>query len=76
MPNTSVGAGMGTCGFVGQFGAVEAMNNLGYEWYTILWQIGLMHFILPIILVFIINFVFEKLKLINSDDYLLNREQF
>ena len=76
MPNTSVGAGMGTCGFVGQFGAVEAMNNLGYEWYTILWQIGLLHFILPIILVFIINFVFEKLKLINSDDYLLNREQF
>ena len=76
MTNTSVGAGMGTCGFVGQFGAVEAMNNLGYEWYTILWQIGLMHFILPIILVFIINFVFEKLKLINSDDYLLNREQF
>ena len=76
MPNTSVGAGMGTCGFVGQFGAVEAMNNLGYEWYTILWQIGLLHFILPIILVFIINFVFEKFKLINSDDYLLNREQF
>lgn len=76
MPNTSVGAGMGTCGFVGQFGAIEAMTSLGYEWYNILWQIGLMHFILPILLVFSINLVFEKFKLINADDYLLNRENF
>lgn len=76
MPNTSVGAGMGTCGFVGQFGAIEAMTNLGYEWYTILWQIGLMHFILPILLVYGINFIFEKSKLITPEDYLLNREEF
>lgn len=76
MPNTSAGAGMGTCGFVGQFGAVEAMLDLGYEWYTILWQIGLMHFILPIIIVYAINLLFEKVKLISPDDYLLNREQF
>lgn len=76
MPNTAAGAGMGTCGFVGQFGAIEAMSNLGYKWYEMLWQIGLMHLILPIILVFFINYLFEKFKLIESDDYLLNREEF
>lgn len=76
MPNTATGAGMGTCGFVGQFGALEAMNNAGYEWYTILWQVGLMHFILPIILVFSINYLFEHFKLISSEDYLLNRDEF
>ena len=76
MTNTSVGAGMGTCGFVGQLEAVDAMNSSGIDWYTILWQVGLMHFILPALLVFGINFIFEKLKLINSEDYLLNREKF
>lgn len=76
MTNTPTGAGMGTCGFVGQFGAIEAMSNAGEEWYTILWQVGLMHFILPALLVFSINLLFEKFKLITSDDYLLNRENF
>lgn len=76
MPNSSVGAGMGTCGFVGQIEAVNTMINAGYEWYTILWQVGLMHFILPAILVFSINLIFEKTKLISPDDYLLNREEF
>lgn len=76
MPNTPAGAGMGTCGLVGQFGAIEAMSKLGYKWYDMLWQIGLMHFVLPIILVVSINFLFERFKLINSSDYLLNREEF
>ena len=76
MPNTAAGAGMGTCGFVGQFGAIEAMTDLGYKWYTILWQVGLMHFILPIILASGINLLLIKLKLIDYDDYLLNREEF
>lgn len=76
MTNTSVGAGMGTCGFVGQFGAVEAMTSNGLDSFTIFWQVGLMHFILPAILVFGINLMFEKLNLITSDDYLLNREKF
>lgn len=75
MTNTSTGAGMGTCGFVGQFGAVEAMSGSN-DWFTIAWQIGLMHFILPAILVFGINFLFIKLKWIEHDDYLLNREKF
>ena len=49
---------------------------LPYKWYDMLWQISLMHFILPILLVFGINYLFEKFKLIDSNDYLLNREQF
>lgn len=76
MTNTSIGAGMGTCGFVGQFGAIEAMTAQGADWFTILWQVGLMHFILPAILVFGINLIFEKTKLITPEDYLLNREDF
>ena len=76
MTNTSIGAGMGTCGFVGQFEAVEAMSSSGIEWFTIAWQIGLMHFLLPALLVFMINLLFEKLNLISVDDYLLNRENF
>lgn len=75
MTNTSTGAGMGTCGFVGQFGAIEAMSGSN-DWFTIAWQIGLMHFILPAILVFGINLLFIKLKWIEHDDYLLNREKF
>lgn len=76
MPNTAAGAGMGTCGLVGQFTAVEAMLEAGSDWITIFWQIGLMHFLLPIVLVFGINLLFIKLKLIDYDDYLLNRENF
>ena len=76
MTNTSVGAGMGTCGFVGQFGAVEAMMESGCDWITVAWQIGLMHFILPAVLVFGINLIFERFNLINPEDYLLNREKF
>ena len=76
MTNTSVGAGMGTCGFVGQFGAITAMTEQGIDWFNILLQVGLMHFILPAVLVFSINLIFEKYNLITSDDYLLNRENF
>ena len=76
MTNTSVGAGMGTCGLVGQFNAFESMLNNGNEWYDVLWQVGLMHFILPMVLVFGINLIFEKFKLIEPEDYLLNRENF
>lgn len=76
MTNTSVGAGMGTCGFVGQFSAIESMSQQGADWFTMLWQIGLMHFILPAILVFGINLIFKKTNLISDEDYLLNRENF
>lgn len=75
MTNTPSGAGMGTCGLVGQFGAYEAMNtseNIG----IIVLEISLMHFIIPAILVFGINYIFEKARLISPEDYLLNREQF
>lgn len=43
MTNTSVGAGMGTSGFVGQISAFESM---GFSFFKLL-QVGLMHFVLP-----------------------------
>lgn len=73
MTNTSGGAGMGTSGLVGQFGAFEAMTQDRSVW-TTLWQIGLMHFIAPIILVLFFNFLFKKIGWIKDEDYLLNRE--
>lgn len=45
MESNSVGAGMGTSGFVGQFGTVEAMSSESFA--LLISKIGLMHFILP-----------------------------
>lgn len=73
MTNTPAGAGMGTCGFVGQFGAIEAMS-INKNWFEIFYQIGLMHFILPIIFVLLINYMLIKFNLISYDDYELKLE--
>jgi len=58
-------AGMGTAGLVGQIGTIESMgiNNI-YTWISI---IGL-QIIAPAILVFLIDLLFRKLKLIKKDD--------
>lgn len=57
MTNTSVGAGMGTSGLVGQIGAFDAM---GMNFLNIV-QILLMHFILPAILSYIVyKFMYKK----------------
>ena len=60
MTNTSSGAGMGTSGFVGQFGAFSAMSDsfgipltIGY--------ILVMHFILPAVLTLAFDAAFRKL---------------
>lgn len=57
MTNTKVGAGMGTSGFVGQFGAFEAM---GFSLVSVL-QILLMHFVLPALLTLLFDMIFRKL---------------
>ncbi len=49
MENSSVGAGMGTSGLVGQFSTVEVM---GIE---ALWKIGLLHILLPAVLTLIFS---------------------
>lgn len=46
MLNTEVGAGMGTSGLVGQFGAWAAMSG-SVQTGTLVWQIALVQFILP-----------------------------
>ncbi len=57
MTNTKVGAGMGTSGFVGQFGAFEAM---GASVNTCI-LVVLMHFVLPALLTLSFDLCFRKL---------------
>jgi len=67
MTNTSLGAGMGTSGLVGQFGAFDAMaeaNGFGRTLITVI----LMHFILPAALTFIFDFALRKIGLIKAGD--------
>lgn len=58
MTNTSVGAGMGTSGFVGQFGAFDAM---GFTPKSVL-LVLLMHFILPALLTLLFDCVLRKMN--------------
>lgn len=58
MTNTKVGAGMGTSGFVGQFGAFEAM---GFTPKSVI-EVLLMHFILPALLTLLFDFILRKMK--------------
>ncbi|MBQ6051724.1 MAG: PTS sugar transporter subunit IIC [Clostridia bacterium] len=60
MTNTSSGAGMGTSGFVGQFGAFSAMNDSFGTVLTLVY-ILLMHFILPAVLTFVFDLIFRKI---------------
>lgn len=71
MTNTSTGAGMGTSGLVGQFGAWAAMSETVPPGILIL-QIVVMHFILPIILTLIFAAIFRKINWIRPDDLKLN----
>ena len=57
MTNTKTGAGMGTSGFVGQFGAFDAM---GFDAASVL-TVFLMHFILPMALTLIFDLAFRKI---------------
>ena len=49
MTNTAAGAGMGTCGLVGQFGTIAAMGD-SMSMPLLLGEIALMHLILPALL--------------------------
>ena len=71
MTNTSTGAGMGTAGFVGQFGAFEAMSgSFGYGMTTV-WVL-LMHILLPAILTLIFDGLFRKLGWVKTGDMKLS----
>lgn len=67
MTNTPSGAGMGTSGLVGQFGAFSAMSETFSP--TMLWaSVILMHFILPAIITLVIDGVLRKAGLIKKGD--------
>lgn len=65
MTNTPSGAGMGTSGLVGQFGALSAMGSSAESIITIV----LMHFIAPAVLSLIFHLIFKKLGIV-KDEYL------
>ena len=68
MTNTPSGAGMGTSGLVGQFGAYSAMAEEFGQTETLV-LIVVMHFVAPAILSLIFHWVFKKLGLV-KDSYL------
>ena len=68
MTNIPTGAGMGTSGFVGQFGAFSAMSADFGGVKTIIF-IAVMHFIAPAVLSLLIHLALKKLGIV-KDDYL------
>lgn len=68
MTNTPTGAGMGTSGLVGQFGAVEAMSG-SVSTGVMIAEIAVMHFIAPAVLSILFHLLFKKLGIV-KDEYL------
>lgn len=65
------GAGMGTCGFVGQMASILGMADAGNMWWETAIFIGLFQIILPFVLVFVFDLIFRKAKLIKEGDLTL-----
>lgn len=68
MTNTATGAGMGTSGLVGQFGAFSAMSESFGSTKTLV-LIVIMHIIAPAILSLVFHLIFKKLGIV-KDEYL------
>lgn len=68
LENTAIGSGMGTSGFVGQFGTIEAMEQLGYSGINIWGPIVIVHFILPAVLALVFSSILKKLNWIKDGD--------
>ena len=68
MTNIPAGAGMGTCGLVGQVTTITSMGSSS----TVLIKIVVLHFILPAIIAFTISEIMRKFKLIEYGDQKLN----
>ncbi|MFA7367950.1 MAG: PTS sugar transporter subunit IIC, partial [Bacilli bacterium] len=69
LQTTSVGAGMGTSGLVGPIDTFAAMNSTASEVsLNSILGIGLLMFVAPIILVWIIDVLFRKYGLIAKGD--------
>ncbi len=68
MTNTPTGAGMGTSGLVGQFGAIEAMSGT-VDTKVMIIEIIVMHFLAPAVLSLLFHILFKKIGLV-KDEYL------
>ena len=69
MTNIPSGAGMGTSGFVGQFGTWESMvTNGGQEPLTVLVFMLLLHILLPAVLTLVFSEIMRKLGWIKPGD--------
>ncbi|WP_300359551.1 PTS transporter subunit IIC [Fusobacterium sp.] len=69
LENSPIGAGMGTCGFVGQITTISTMNKSGNSIYLIIF---LVHFVLPAIVTLIISQIMRKKGYIKDGDLKLN----
>ncbi len=70
MESNSIGAGMGTSGLVGQFGAYAAMGD-AMPLYEFLLKVGVMHFLLPAVLSWGICMGLYRIGWIKSGDLTL-----
>lgn len=68
MVNNPTGSGMGTAGLVGQINAYQTMLESGMTSGSALFQITLMHFVLPAVLAFIISEIMRKKEWIKDGD--------
>lgn len=72
MENSPIGAGMGTCGFVGQIATLSTMSEAGRGGANIYLLMLLLHFVLPAIVTLIIAQIMRKKGYIKDGDLKLN----
>lgn len=72
MENIPIGSGMGTSGFVGQFGTITAMEAINRGGISLYLNILLLHFILPAILTLIFGRFMRKRGWIKEGDLKLD----
>lgn len=70
MENTPLGSGMGTCGFVGQIGTVNAMESVSKG--TVVLNMVLLHFVLPAIISYVVYLILKNKGIIKDGDMKLN----
>lgn len=70
--NIPIASGMGTSGFVGQFGTITAMNSIGVNGIKLYLGIFLLHFLLPAIITLIVAKIMRKYGWIKDGDLKLD----
>ncbi len=67
LESTPIGSGMGTSGFIGQIGVIDAM---GYSFFVFL-GIALLHFVLPVGLMIVLDKLFRHKGYLQEGDFTL-----